>query len=191
MTWQRLPLFIFLTMMTGCGTTLSVGPMFNTAGEGSGVMVALEQPFWGVGTDDGKLGLVTRASSYGGWSGHQGGYAGGGAGVSYVILFMPAERDLARSPAAAGPLPQGEQPLDVVEVRQEGSFVYMGLSGGYIYSSKLGGELALIAPELGMGFSAGIWRGFVVVPGGKLHCFLSAQTQACGPAFTTTLIPKL
>jgi hypothetical protein len=176
-------------MTTGCGTTLVVGPTFSTDGDGNGVIVSVEQPFWAFGADDGRIGLVTKASAYGGWSSHQSSYAGAGAGVAYVITFMDQPD---RSSMIEMALPYDKQPLDMVKAKKkENATIYLGLSGGYIYSSELGGDLMLIAPEFGMSLNAGSWRDRYVDVGGRLQCVLNAQNHACGPALTMTLRPKI
>jgi hypothetical protein len=197
--------FLCAVMMTGCGTTLVVGPTISTNGQGTGVMVSVEQPFWALGSDDGRIGLVTKASAYGGWSAHQGSNAGGGAGVAYVVTFKESY-DPRRGEDLGPPLnesydprreedlelPYDKQPLDMVKAKSKThGAVYFGLSGGYLYSNNFGGDLMLVAPEFGMTFNAGSWRDMYVDVGGKLQCFLSAQSQACGPALTMTLRPKI
>ena len=190
MTRYYLLSLTLLAMTTGCGTTLVVGPMIGTGDHGNGVIVSVEQPLWALGSDDGRIGLVTKASGYGGWSSTQGSYAGGGAGVDYVIIFKDAPDRRRMEPVEE--LPYNKQPLEMVKAqKKENATVYLGLSGGYIYSSEFGGDFMLVAPEFGMSLNVGSWRDRYVDVGARLQCLLSAQSQACGPALTMTLRPKL
>lgn len=186
---------LVMVLCTGCGTTLVVGPTFSTIGEGSGVMVSVEQRLHILDRKEQRLGFVAKTATPAGWTGALGGYAGAGLGASYVVMFRESEywsqREYSEPVMAAGVEEEGvettPQKPTPFEARATG-FFSMGLAGGYLYGSKRGGELWALMPEFDLSLRVASWGERLVLVGGRLQCLGTREAWWCGPAVTTTFL---